>query len=232
MWIWKYLFSMVERRNWWLRKMPNCPLRDYYEVPFPDPEADWRRLDYLALDFETTGLDQVSDEILSVGYVPIRGQSLRLGESGYFLAKPTGAIPEDSAVVHGILDDEAASAQSLEAGLPELLHALAGRVMVAHYAAIEYYFLNEACKRIYGYPYIGPVVDTLSLEVAFFRNRGQAMKPGDLRLANTRARYNLPRYPAHNALTDAIAAGELFLAQLAHRNDKREPLLKELTVAS
>ena len=41
--IWKHLFSLEERRNWWTRKMPDCPLRDFYEVPFPDRSLEWRQ---------------------------------------------------------------------------------------------------------------------------------------------------------------------------------------------
>ncbi|MES9846281.1 MAG: exonuclease domain-containing protein [Candidatus Sedimenticola sp. PURPLELP] len=230
--IWKYLFNLEERRNWYLRKMPQCPLRDYYETPFPALDADWKQVDYLALDFETTGLDQKRDDILSVGYTTIRGQSLFLDDATHILTKPTRTIPEESAVVHGILDDEASSAQKLEQVLPVLLNALAGKAMLAHHAAIEYNFLNNACRRIYGYPFIGPVVDTLALEVRQFRSRDKSIKQGDLRLANARDRYGLPRYPAHNALTDAIAAGELFLAQAVYRQGKRSPTLKEITVIS
>ena len=230
--IWKYLFNIEERRNWWTRKMPDCPLRDYYDVPFPDLDADWRQADYLALDFETTGLDQEQDQILSIGYAVIRGERMFLGESAHVLTRPTRSIPESSAVVHGILDDEASAARSLEEVLPQLLSALAGRVMVAHHAAIEYHFLSRVCERIYGYPFVGPVADTLALEVRAFRARDEAIKSGDLRLARARERYGLPRYRAHNALTDAIAAGELFLAQVAYRRGKRSPRVKDLTVVS
>ncbi|MES9869029.1 MAG: exonuclease domain-containing protein [Sedimenticola sp.] len=229
---WKYLFNLEERRNWYLRKMPEGPLRDYYETPFPAMDADWKQVDYLALDFETTGLDQKKDEILSVGFTTVRGQSLYLSDATHLLTRPTGAIPESSAVVHGILDDEASSALGIKEVLPILLSALAGKAMLAHHAAIEYNFLSNACKRIYGYPFIGPVVDTLALEVRQFRNRDESIKQGDLRLANARDRYGLPRYPAHNALTDAIAAGELFLAQAAYRQGRRSPTLKDLTVLS
>jgi DNA polymerase-3 subunit epsilon len=41
-----------------------------------------------------------------------------------------------------------------------------------------------------------------------------------LRLAECRSRYNLPAYPAHNALMDALAAAELLLAQLDHKGKK------------
>ena len=151
--IWKHLFSIEDRRNWWMRTMPPSPRRDYYEGPFPDRKADWRQVDYLALDFETTGLDERKDEILSVGYTTINGSCMRLADATHILTRPQGAIPGETAVVHGIMDDEAAKAEALEDVLPRLLGALAGKAMLAHYAIIEYNFLNRACKRIYGYPF-------------------------------------------------------------------------------
>jgi len=229
--IWKFLFNLDERRNWYLRKMPEGPLREFYESTFPTPDTDWRQVDYLALDFETTGLDKSKDEILSIGYAPIRGQSLRLNEADHFLARPVSAIPESSAVIHGIMDDTASGARPLEEVLPRLLKSLESKVLVAHHAAVEYEFLNTACKRIYGYPFIGPVVDTLALEVRIFRSMDRPIRSGDLRLDKVRVRYNLPRYPAHNALIDAIAAGELFLAQCTYRKrNKRALMLKDVTV--
>lgn len=229
---WKYFISLEERRNWWLRKMPASPLRDYYDIPFPDKRADWRQVDYLALDFETTGLDEKRDEILSIGYTTINGSCMRLADATHILTRPSGVIPGASAVIHGIMDDEAANAEALEDVLPILLNALAGKAMLAHYAAIEYHFLSNACKRIYGYPFIGPVVDTLAAEVLILRNREIPIQSGDLRLANVRKRYGLPRYRAHNALVDAISAGELFLAQLATKVEGDNIRLKDLTVVS
>ncbi|MCW8882143.1 MAG: exonuclease domain-containing protein [Sedimenticola sp.] len=230
--IWKHLFNLEERRNWWTRKMPDSPLLDYYETPFPNRDLDWRQVDYLALDFETTGLEAKQDQILSVGYATIKGDHLLLSSATHILARPTMDIPEASAVVHGILDDEAGGARKLEEVLPIVLNALKGKALLAHHAAIEYEFLNNACMNIYGFPFLCPVVDTLALEVRQFRMQDKAIRSGDLRLAKARARYGLPRYPAHNALTDALAAGELFLAQVAYRRTRKPLRLKDLVVVS
>ncbi len=229
---WQYIISLERRKEWAMRKMPSSPLRNYYETPFPDKNSDWRQIDYLALDFETTGLDDRRDEILSVGYTTVNGSCLRLADATHILTRPKGAIPGGSAVIHGILDDEAAGAEELEDVLPRLLDALAGKVMLAHFATIEYNFLSNACKRIYGFPFLGPVVDTLSTEARILRDRDIPIQSGDLRLANTRARYGLPRYRAHNALVDAIATGELFLAQLATKIEGDDVRLKNLLALS
>lgn len=230
--IFNHIFSLQKRRTRFLKKMPDSPLRAFYQTPFPTPHTDWREIDILAVDLETTGLNSKTDEILSFGYCTLSNQSLLLGSSNHILTRPSCDIPEVSAVVHGILDDEACNAQPLADVLPSLLQALAGKAMLAHYSPIEYNFIDATCQRLYGFPFICPVIDTLALEAKKLKAESRVIGSGDLRLANARQRYGLPRYPAHNALTDAIAAAELFLAQMAHHDYQEHPRLKELTFVS
>jgi DNA polymerase-3 subunit epsilon len=46
----------------------------------------------------------------------------------------------------------------------------------------------------------------------FFKRK----RPESIRLADSRARYNLPAYAPHDALTDAIATAELMQAQIKY----------------
>jgi len=214
----RYLFSLNTRRLWACNMTPEGPLRRYFQTPFPSPDSAWDEVEYLALDFETTGLDPKDDQILSAGFCEIREGALQMNSSEHILVRPTRSIPESSAVVHGILDDQSATGLAIGEAIPLLLEALAGKVLVAHHAAIEYQFLDHACRRLYGHGFLCPVVDTLALEHHTFKKRDAMPKPGELRLAEARLRYGLPRYRAHDALVDALSAGELFLAQAAHRS--------------
>lgn len=65
------------------------------------------------------------------------------------------------------------------------------------------------------------IIDTQALALRTFERRQIPFKVSDLRLHALGNRYNLPRYGAHNALSDALAAAELFLAQAAYRDDGR-----------
>ncbi|MEY6432939.1 exonuclease domain-containing protein [Thioalkalicoccus limnaeus] len=209
------------RRRLRLRRAPAGPLRDYLAVPFPDPTTDYRDVEYLAVDLETTGLDPRRDLLLSVGYVLVRGYRIDLTTACHRTVRIDRAIPEASAVIHQITDDQAAKGEELEPVLTGLLEALAGRVMIAHHARIEKGFLSAACRRLFGYDLLMPVADTQALAQRSLERRNMAFKPSDLRLHNLCDRYNLPRYEAHNALSDALAAAELFLAQAAYRDNGR-----------
>ena len=196
------------------------PLAVFLNQPPPPPDTPFERAEFLAIDLETSGLDAEKDEILSVGYVPIVGGAIRLGQAGYFLVKPGKPVPEKTAVIHGLLDGHLENAPSLDAVLPQLLLALTGRTPVAHHARIERTFLDAACTRLYGGTLGVKYADTLALEKRSMTRRGQEISQGDLRLSAVRERYGLPRYKAHNALTDALAAAELFLAQASHASGR------------
>ena len=49
-------------------------------------------------------------------------------------------------------------------------------------------------------------------------------KPVSIRLADSRGRYGLPHYSSHDALVDALATAELFMAQIRHHFSPETPI--------
>lgn len=224
----KWLPRLERRRRRLLRNAPPGPLAAYLRTPFPSRKLPVDKIEFLAVDLETTGLDPRRDEILSIGIVPIQHMRITLGGSLSMLVKPDGAIPASSAVVHRIFDDQAATGIPLAEAIPQLLQQLTGKILVAHHAPIETEFLRQACRRLYSCDVVFPTVDTLALERRWIDRRQLSLASGGLRLAAIRERYGLPRYPVHDALSDALAAAELLLAQIAYRGGGYQVLLKNL----
>jgi len=199
-----------------LREAAPGPLRDYLSTPFPrrDTEVDSLRL--LAVDLETTGLHPKKDHVLSVGWVPIDGLSIDLSGARRVVVKPPpGVEVGQSAAIHGLTDDDIAQGVPLDDVLPEVLAALRGRVLLAHFTDIEERFLSAECERVYGNRMPVERIDTLELHRRIIVGWGQEPLRIGLRLWTARERYGLPVYRAHEALVDAIACAELFLAQVA-----------------
>lgn len=169
----------------------------------------------VAIDLETDGLDFASSSILEAGVVTMSGSGVDLGTAARIRIRPDKALSGSSVVVHRITDDALAEACSEEEGLARLLPLLAGKPLVAHFADIEAGFLDAACRRVYGAPFVAPFICTMQLEGRWFPRA----RAGDgLRLAKLRAAYRLPAYRAHDGLTDALACSELLLAQMAYRD--------------
>jgi DNA polymerase-3 subunit epsilon len=216
------------------RLVGNAPtgsaLASYLQQPLPCTTAASESIEYLALDFETTGLKPSEDRIVSMGWVVIRNEGIQLSDAQHLLIRPDSALTEDSVTVHGITDAYAESGMSERDALDALLDALEGRVLLAHHAEIEEGFLRTACQRQYrsALPFL--TIDTLQLSKRVLaRNTEGPFAPGALRLFNLRERYGLPRYRPHSALEDALSAAELFLALLTDiRGSSRTVPLKRL----
>lgn len=203
-------------------------LAEFYRTPAQTPDTPAKELRLLAIDIETTGLDPVKDTTLSVGWVPVDGDTIRFDGAGHLVLAADTEVGQ-SAVIHGITDDQIAAGTPLPEALPRVLQALTGRTLLAHYSTIETRFLSRLCEAEYGAPLVTPVVDTLHLADRII-NPGwdDESRAGELRLWNARTRYGLPRYRAHGALTDAIACAELYLAQVAELSQERPRTLKML----
>jgi DNA polymerase-3 subunit epsilon len=215
-----FLSSEKARRKKLLQNAPEGPLKEYLSTPLPDRKSDINTVPLLALDFETSGLNVSEDSILSVGYVAINDGEIRLSTACHRLIKSNQALPEENVVIHKITDDIAATGESLGDVIGGLLQALSGKVMLAHHAKIETEFLKQACMKLYGISPEFPVIDTMKIARQWFERRNREISQGDLRLSNLRARYGLPSYQAHNALSDSLATAELLQAQVAHMDSK------------
>lgn len=206
------LFSKELQRKRALARASHPVMRDYLSVPLPHKNLRENEFELVSLDLETTGLDPEKDSMLSFGLVDIRHQSILLDTTWHEIVSIEQDIPEAAAVIHHITDDQAAGGKSLESLLPRLLQRLAGKVMLVHYANIEQNFLDAACRKLYGSPFIINTIDTLQLGQRLLSLRNHTIQAGDLRLFNLRPLFGLPMYKAHNALYDALATAELFLA--------------------
>lgn len=203
-------------------------LKRFYEVPVQPDDTPASDLRLLAIDIETTGLDPRTDTMLSVGFAPVDGDTITFAGAAHRVLAADAEVGQ-SAVFHGITDDQLAAGTPVGEAVDLVLEALAGRVLLAHFARIETSFLSRVCEQLYGAPLEVPVVDTLVLHDRLV-NRGfdDESKAGELRLWNARTRYGLPRYPAHGALTDAVACAELYLAHVAEFSLARPQTLRTL----
>lgn len=218
---WQSRFLMLASQSQDLR------LREYYQTPMPSADSLVSELEFVAIDLETTGLEAQGNDIVSIGLVPFNERRIRLKEAKHWIVRPQSKLAEESVVIHGITHGAVAQAPRFEEVAGELLAALAGKVLVAHYHVIERTFLHQAFLQQLGQALECPYVCTMDIERRALKQRqgllGRLLreKIGSLRLADSRKRYHLPLYHGHHALTDALACAELFQAQLRYhyRND-------------
>ncbi len=199
------------------KKAPEGPLKNFLSVPFPKLEVPINQVPILALDFETTGLDAKTDKLLSVGFVTMENEQIKLNSCYHQIIKTKEQLEESNVIIHHITDEQKDQGEKLRTVVEALLSALAGKVMLVHFARIERQFLTQACLELYGMAPEFPIIDTLVIAKRQLDKRDVAYDPSELRLPNLRHKYGLPDHHGHNALNDAIATAELLLAQINNK---------------
>lgn len=204
-------------------------LLQYLSQPLIDRKCLVDDVEFLVLDFETTGLNADEDKIISIGYTVIKNLHMVPSSSTHILVNPEKKLTEKNVSIHQLTDSELERGLSLSDAMEKLFLAMENRVVVVHFEKIEKSFINTACNQLFQINSLPMIMfDTLEIEHKKMQRMHQAVNPKELRLFSLRDKYNLPRYKAHNAMQDAISTAELFLAQLSYISENRSPKLEEL----
>jgi DNA polymerase-3 subunit epsilon len=182
---------------------------------------------YLVIDLELTGLDPKQHEIVSVAWVVIDNQCIKMSESQHFINKDVKSL-EQSPVFHGISTDSVAQGQSLQSILMSLSAHFSDCILVFHNAMLDWGFLKLALKNAGVTQRPKLIIDTLQIEKKRLLQHTSDIKLDDLTLNECRNRYDLPSYHCHHALTDAQATAELLLAQCHQIGAGKELTLRAL----
>ncbi len=194
---------------------------DWLDRLFASPR--WEQVVFWALDLETSGLHPGDDRIISVGMVPVRHGAIRYGERFASLVRPAvlEGLSTEGIRAHHLLPSDIAGAPRLEEILPQIDRRLREGALLVHFSSLDLAFLRNAYRRtgrIWPRP---PIVDTVDLLLRLHRRQQQWTPhppPPRTGLTEARTALGLPAYPAHDALSDALATAELFLVLRARLN--------------
>jgi len=192
-----------------LRKPPDGVAAEFAAVPRPADETPWREASWCALDLEMTGLDPRSEDIISVGAVPIEDGRIILGGGMYTLVNTTKRSQHGAVLVHKLRVPDLADAPPLAEALDQVFEILAGRVPVFHTAAVERSFLErEFARRRVRWP---AMADTEALGRAWLRHR-DGRSPEGISLGRLADVLGQPAETPHHALGDALTTAKAFIA--------------------
>lgn len=174
----------------------------------------WREAEYVALDFESTGMNPARDEVIQVGLVPLGGERIRLGEAWAEWVRPTRPFDEGTVAVHGLSAERLRQAPTVAEVRGPLAGHLGQRVLIAHYAALERGFL----RRWHLKP--ASTVDTLMLALALDGAQTGTARRDAYTLSALARRFGVTVYGEHDALADALITAQVFLV-LAHELEQQ-----------
>ncbi len=205
-------------------------LKRYFSTPLPNLNASLKDLEFVALDFETTGLDLSEDKILSIGFVPLTVQGIDIGQTGEILVNHGEFVKAASAEVNQLTPQRLAKGESCVDAMDKFFHAAAGKVILAHSANIERAFIERHMRQNYqSETFPAYFLDTLQLEKRF-SYQGRTGAHSSFQLDDLRSFYGLPSYHSHSAASDALACAELFTVQFKKLLKTSDLKLKDLVV--
>jgi DNA polymerase-3 subunit epsilon len=187
----------------------------YLRVEVPPAATPWRDASFSAIDFETTGLDPASDEIISFATVTVAFGRVSLADARYKLVRPKHMPAGETIRIHGLRETDLSQAPPLSEVLDELLDSITGRALIAHVAAIEAGFLDAALGRR-GLRLRNPVVDTAALAKELRRRQRRPAIRQPVGLSDLARSLHLPVHRPHQADGDALTTAQVFLALATH----------------
>jgi DNA polymerase-3 subunit epsilon len=166
----------------------------------------------VALDFETTGLDPRSDDVISFGLVPVSGGRIDLSGAFYQEVAPRVEPRHSSIRVHHLRTQDLATAPPMAEVADAFREELAGRFILAWAAGVEIAFL----RRIFGgfdRTWRSRTIDVRTLIMFLERDAAARIPddPGRYALGSAADRFGVPVEETHHALDDAFMTAELFL---------------------
>lgn len=109
---------------------------------------------FLALDFETTGLDRQRDRVVEIGALRYLAVRARNGELAFreeaalsALVDPCMRMPAQARSIHGISDEDLEGAPRFGSLAPALLALAGDAIIVAHNAPFDIAFLAAELER-------------------------------------------------------------------------------------
>ena len=154
---------------------------------------------FLALDFETTGLDSTIGRVVEIGAIrfSIGPEGVVEEASMACLVNPGMRIPHQAMAIHGISDEDVAGAPAFAEVAPALLALAEGAVIVAHNVRFDLSYLDAELARIGMARPEARTEDTVALSRRAFPGRAS------YRLGAIASALGIDSGYAHRALDDA-----------------------------
>lgn len=157
---------------------------------------------FVAVDVETTGLDDLLDRIVEIGIAEYSGGTLVSEFSS--MVNPQRPISPSASRVNGITDQDVADAPTYDEIAQQVADRISGKILIAHNARFDTAFVRRLLLR-------AEINETISYIDTLAYTRRTVDGLPNYKLDTLVEHYGIDRANAHRALDDAKATAEVFL---------------------
>ena len=177
-----------------------------YEFLFDETSND----EYVCFDCETTGLDPKKDDIVSIGAVIIKNNTIISSKKFVKFVKPKTKLQADAIKIHHIRECDLEDAEDIDKVIEEFLEFIGNRTLVGYFLEFDMAMINKYLK-----PKVGITLPNKALEVSaiYYDYKIEKIPQGniDLRFNTIMEELNIPTLGKHDAYNDAIMTSMIFI---------------------
>uniref|UniRef100_UPI00404745E1 3'-5' exonuclease n=1 Tax=Aliarcobacter sp. TaxID=2321116 RepID=UPI00404745E1 len=177
-----------------------------YLYLFDEPIED----EFVCFDCETTGLDPKKDDIVSIGAVIIKNNTIISSKKFVKFVKPKTKLQADAIKIHHIRECDLKDADDIDVVIKEFLDFIGNRKLVGYYLEFDLAMINKYLK-----PKIGIKLPNKALEVSaiYYDYKIEKIPQAniDLRFNTIMQELQIPSLGKHDAYNDALMTSMIFI---------------------
>ena len=166
--------------------------------------------EYVCFDCETTGLDPKKDDIVSIGAVIIKNNTIVASKKFVKFVKPKTKLQAEAIKIHHIRECDLEDAEDINDVVEEFLNFIGNRTLVGYYLEFDVAMINKYIK-----PKLGITLPNKMYEVSAIYHdfKMERIPQGhiDLRFNTIMDELDIPSLGKHDAYNDAIMTSMIFI---------------------
>jgi DNA polymerase-3 subunit epsilon len=176
-----------------------------YKYLFDEYHGD----ELVCFDCETTGLNPKKDDIISIGAVIIKNNTIISSKKFERFVKPKAQLPAETIKIHQIRQMDLDNAEDIEDVIYDFLDFVGNRPLVGYFLSFDVAMVNKYIK-----PAIGISLPNINHEVSriyYDKVSSHLNADIDLKFNTIMKNLDLPLMEAHDAINDAIMTAMIYI---------------------
>jgi DNA polymerase-3 subunit epsilon len=188
-------------------------------LPAPNGKLPFDRARYVVVDVETTGLNLMTDTLISIGAVAVVGGRVVMGDSFSVVLQQQQSSRKENILIHGISGSVQREGVPPADALLDFLDYLGDSPLVAFHVAFDETMIRRAVRQYLGHNFKHPWLDLAYVMPALNRDLMRSHRVLD----DWIGRFGIRIEARHNALADALATAQLL--QIAQSQARRKDVV-------
>ena len=202
-------------------------LASWRALPEVEHTASFDHTRFVVVDVETTGLNLMTDTLISIGAAAVVNGRIALNDSFYVVLQQRESSRKENILIHGITGSAQREGVLPADALMAFLEYLGKSPLVAFHVAFDETMIKRALRQYLGISFKHPWLDLAYVLPALYPDLMRSHRALD----DWASRFDIRNDDRHNAVADALATAELLLvaiaqARLAHETRNYDGLRK------